>query len=234
MHSLSLELQETTNNPIINNNSVKSIGSSSYIPPITAASANGYPNATAVIPMKLHKSLKKHEIYANLTNKSSITTEHPLVKETTVIDQNVTDVGLNITDNQTFVNTSFNAINRAENLSYISEDNSMNQTIVVNSERIGVENQENIKGSLTAAGITGITLGCVSIIGIICAVSFVMYRNYGFNRPQVLNDRCSNPDSSGYIDDSTVRVSLNNILFCSLINFKLNYVRFCTSRYFFF
>lgn len=45
------------------------------------------------------------------------------------------------------------------------------------------------------------------VVGIICGVTFFLYRNQGFNRPQVLNDRCSNPDSSGYIDDASVRVS---------------------------
>lgn len=39
------------------------------------------------------------------------------------------------------------------------------------------------------------------------AVSFVLYRRRFLNKPQTLNDKCSNPDSSGYIDDSTLRVS---------------------------
>jgi hypothetical protein len=39
------------------------------------------------------------------------------------------------------------------------------------------------------------------------AVSFVLYRRQFLNKPQTLNDKCSNPDSSGYIDDSTLRVS---------------------------
>ncbi|KAJ3622926.1 hypothetical protein MTP99_019195 [Tenebrio molitor] len=64
---------------------------------------------------------------------------------------------------------------------------------------------DEMSGNLTAAGITGITLGCVVIVGVICGVSYFLYRNRGFNRPQVLNDRCSNPDSSGYIDDASVR-----------------------------
>lgn len=66
---------------------------------------------------------------------------------------------------------------------------------------------EETTGNLSAAGITGITLGCIVIVGVICGVTFFLYRNQGFNRPQVLNDRCSNPDSSGYIDDASVRVS---------------------------
>lgn len=63
------------------------------------------------------------------------------------------------------------------------------------------------QNNLSAAGITGITVGCIGIVGIVCGVSFIMYRNRGLNRPQVLNDRCSNPDSSGYIDDASIRVT---------------------------
>jgi hypothetical protein len=38
---------------------------------------------------------------------------------------------------------------------------------------------------------------------------FFSRRKY-LNPPQTLNsDKCSNPDSSGYIDDSTIRVSSN-------------------------
>nr|CAD7200445.1 unnamed protein product [Timema douglasi] len=37
------------------------------------------------------------------------------------------------------------------------------------------------------------------------AVSYVMYRRHYLNKPQTLNDKCSNQDSSCYIDDSTLR-----------------------------
>jgi len=48
------------------------------------------------------------------------------------------------------------------------------------------------------------------LLNIIGAVSFVLYRRRFLNKPQTLNDKCSNPDSSGYIDDSTLRVSVHN------------------------
>ena len=48
------------------------------------------------------------------------------------------------------------------------------------------------------------------LLDIIGAVSFVLYRRRFLNKPQTLNDKCSNPDSSGYIDDSTLRVSVHN------------------------
>jgi tRNA C32,U32 (ribose-2'-O)-methylase TrmJ len=45
------------------------------------------------------------------------------------------------------------------------------------------------------------------VVNIAGAVSFILYRRRFLNKPQTLNDKCSNPDSSGYIDDSTLRVS---------------------------
>lgn len=104
----------------------------------------------------------------------------------TVIEQNIT---IPVTDNDTITTT---------NHSYFE-----NNTIP---EFDYVDDVDGPHNNLSAAGITGITVGCMGIIGIICAVSFVVYRNRGFNRPQVLNDRCSNPDSSGYIDDASIRV----------------------------
>jgi hypothetical protein len=48
------------------------------------------------------------------------------------------------------------------------------------------------------------------LLNIAGAVSFILYRRRFLNKPQTLNDKCSNPDSSGYIDDSTLRVSAQN------------------------
>ncbi|XP_049804395.1 skin secretory protein xP2-like isoform X3 [Schistocerca nitens] len=59
--------------------------------------------------------------------------------------------------------------------------------------------------AMDAASITGIALGIVVFSSLVGAVSFVMYRRRYLNKPQTLNDKCSNPDSSGYIDDSTLR-----------------------------
>ncbi|XP_026274663.1 mucin-5AC [Frankliniella occidentalis] len=60
-------------------------------------------------------------------------------------------------------------------------------------------------GGLDAGSITGIVLGIVVFAGLVGTVSFVLYRRRYINKPQTLNDKCSNPDSSGYIDDSTLR-----------------------------
>ncbi|CAG9767974.1 unnamed protein product [Ceutorhynchus assimilis] len=127
----------------------------------------------------------------------------------TVISQNVSDSSGNSTgflENRNF--GTVGGSNHSENISYLGEELSYNHSFV-QSERIGIEEEdldiEDSAGNFSAAGITGITLGCIVVVGVICGVSFFVYHNQGFNRPQVLNDRCSNPDSSGYIDDASVR-----------------------------
>ncbi|KAK9890402.1 hypothetical protein WA026_010494 [Henosepilachna vigintioctopunctata] len=122
--------------------------------------------------------------------------------ETTVISQNISDKLLNTLDNQ--INTSITPIN-ISNI-YLGNETNFNDSQLLNSERIGIEEMEGeTSGNLSAAGITGISLGCVIIVGVFCSISYFFYHNRGFNRPQVLNDRCSNPDSSGYLDDTSVR-----------------------------
>ncbi|KAG5862985.1 hypothetical protein JTB14_034518 [Gonioctena quinquepunctata] len=151
---------------------------------------------------KLGKLLKKNDfIFQNTTMKNR--TKEDKVKETVI------NVMENVTDNQLFINASFTAINRTDNLTYLEEEVNFNQSSIQNSERLGVEVEDDevhsSGGNLSAAGITGITLGCVVTVGLLSGISYFVYRNRGFNRPQVLNDRCSNPDSSGYIDDASVR-----------------------------
>lgn len=54
---------------------------------------------------------------------------------------------------------------------------------------------------LDAGAISGI---CFAVIGLCCAVStagIILYRRRYINKPQTLSE----PDSSGYIDDSTIR-----------------------------
>ncbi|XP_031335876.1 uncharacterized protein LOC116165514 isoform X2 [Photinus pyralis] len=192
MHSVSVAVNETIGFPNTNV-TAKDVAASNYIPPITTLFTSSLLNST-VIPIKLYKTSKKYDFQTNSTNR--FTTVNPLIKITTVIDQNLTDVGVNLTSSSE--NTSFiDALNASFGNNYA------NRNIITNSELVEAKSFDTSKSSLTAAGITGITLGCVSIIGVICAASFIMYRNYGFNRLQVLNDRCSNPDSMGYIDDST-------------------------------
>ncbi|CAH1974530.1 unnamed protein product [Acanthoscelides obtectus] len=95
--------------------------------------------------------------------------------------------------------------NQTDNITYIEGESKSNQSLLRLADLTGVENETVSNGTLSAAGITGITLGCVIIVGVLSGISYFIYRNRSLNQPQVLNDRCSNPDSSGYIDDASVR-----------------------------
>lgn len=196
LHSSITEIpptQVTTNTTTRN---AKSIENSINIPPIIDTSSFNK-NTSRNITTK----------YLKPSWTTTTTTQTTSNTEMTVINlNNTTDTGLNVTDNQT-LSTTLNILNSSIENATFGDDFNYNNTYVQNSERIGVEVDDVNGNNLSAAGITGITLGCVVIVGVICGISYFIYHNRGFNRPQVLNDRCSNPDSSGYIDDASVRVS---------------------------
>lgn len=62
------------------------------------------------------------------------------------------------------------------------------------------------RSAVDIAAITGSCLATVVLLSTMGSLGFIMYRRRYLNPPQTLNsDKCSNPDSSGYIDDSTIR-----------------------------
>ncbi|XP_012151241.1 uncharacterized protein LOC100877818 isoform X2 [Megachile rotundata] len=62
------------------------------------------------------------------------------------------------------------------------------------------------RSTVDIAAITGSCLATVVLLSTMGSLGFIMYRRRYLNPPQTLNsDKCSNPDSSGYIDDSTIR-----------------------------
>jgi hypothetical protein len=74
----------------------------------------------------------------------------------------------------------------------------------------GNNSEHTEQGSATsAAGIAAITGSCLATVALLStmgSLGFIIYRRKYLNPPQTLNsDKCSNPDSSGYIDDSTIR-----------------------------
>ncbi|XP_076262397.1 uncharacterized protein LOC143197671 isoform X2 [Rhynchophorus ferrugineus] len=181
-------------------------------------------NVTSILPKVLNSLAKNSSIYGKTTKPRQFTRKldipplqsPPENNSTDILKQTSTDIAV-INQNETVSdmnstgyifgnNSSVSIGNHTENTTFLEEELSFNQSFI-QSDSIGVEEGEfdldNSTGNLSAAGITGITLGCVVVVGIICGVSFFIYQNQGFNRPQVLNDRCSNPDSSGYIDDAS-------------------------------
>ncbi|XP_033334826.1 uncharacterized protein LOC117225397 [Megalopta genalis] len=66
--------------------------------------------------------------------------------------------------------------------------------------------ESSSRSTVDIAAITGSCLATVVILSTMGSLGFIMYRRRYLNPPQTLNsDKCSNPDSSGYIDDSTIR-----------------------------
>lgn len=170
--------------------------------PTLMSSASSFINESSIpIPATTEKPYKftpkKHLIRKNNNTSTTLTTETSSSPRLTVIEENNTIPSIN-NDNDTLNISTTLDHNYFENVTLPEvQDKTTNDCINNCSEN-----------NLSAAGITGITVGSIGIVGIICGVSFIVYRNRGLNRPQVLNDRCSNPDSSGYIDDASIRVIL--------------------------
>ncbi|XP_050669795.1 uncharacterized protein LOC126968734 [Leptidea sinapis] len=61
------------------------------------------------------------------------------------------------------------------------------------------------EGGMDTGAIAGISFAALVIAALAGSTAFVLYRRRYLNKPQTLNDKCSNPDSSGYLDDSTIR-----------------------------
>ncbi|XP_018896445.2 uncharacterized protein [Bemisia tabaci] len=117
----------------------------------------------------------------------------PVVQPSNIVPvvpvKNETDDDLLFGSNET--SASFNR--SAENASF----STLNERIVAP--------DETTLSSFNIIVIVVISATVVALTGLIGAVSFVMYRRYRWNKPQTLSDKCSNADSSGYIDDSTLR-----------------------------
>lgn len=58
---------------------------------------------------------------------------------------------------------------------------------------------------MDAGAIAGVSFAGLVLAALAGSTVFVLYRRRYLNKPQTLNDKCSNPDSSGYLDDSAVR-----------------------------
>lgn len=112
------------------------------------------------------------------------------------------------------VPTSVPGLKKFRNVSTAAKDVEENKTTVVtilstilpvSNGRVSAAVPDGSHHGLDAASITGISLGILVFAALVGAVSFILYRRQFLNKPQTLNDKCSNPDSSGYIDDSTLR-----------------------------
>ncbi|KAL0267856.1 UNVERIFIED_CONTAM: hypothetical protein PYX00_010007 [Menopon gallinae] len=155
---------------------------------------------------------------ANVTQTEVAENETTTTEEVTV-EQTIANTSKGVVEPEatepTVVNvTDTPEVHREANLSVESKlDETVLQTTVeplILNNRVAAatssESRERLsQPNLDAGSITGITLGIVVISGFIGAISFVLYRRRYLNKPQALNDKCSNLDSSGYIDDTSLR-----------------------------
>ncbi|XP_044766354.1 uncharacterized protein LOC123322446 [Coccinella septempunctata] len=125
-------------------------------------------------------------------------------KETSVINENITHKFSNMSDNQVNANfpTDFNGTDI--NMTYIENATRYEKSWLLNTKQMNVPVKSGPM-DMSSLEIIGIFLCCVFLIAIFCSIGYFLYNNRGFNRPEVLNDHCSNPDSSGYLDDTSVR-----------------------------
>lgn len=149
-----------------------------------------------------------------LCNKSNVSMQQvPNVNSGNMSILVTTKVNRNISSETTEANIEGNATTESD----ISQDliaNGTLTTVIVTKEFVSakISNTENISTTprLSAVSITGISFGVIVFAAFVVVTSFVLYRRRYLNKPQTLNDKCSNPDSSGYIDDSTMRVNYHN------------------------
>ncbi|XP_043288601.1 uncharacterized protein [Venturia canescens] len=87
-----------------------------------------------------------------------------------------------------------------------ASDVNVNQ-VLLEAESVNREIETSSSPSIVdIAAITGSCLATIVLLSTMASLGFIMYRRKYLNPPQTLNsDKCSNPDSSGYIDDSTIR-----------------------------
>lgn len=198
IHSMASEISKNGTAKLIVNGSLTeepNNATSLHIPPkYVNSSSTTTESASTLKTSKNHKKSNKFDIPQKAT--ISLSSKRMPVIE---VDANVDSFN---SSNQTTIND----LNQTEEVTF-SKDELFNQSFLHNLEQIKKDDDVPV---ISAAGIVGITLGCITIIASVIFVSFVVYRNRGLNRPQVLNDHCSNLDSSGYIDDASIRVMAPN------------------------
>ncbi|XP_045482140.1 uncharacterized protein LOC123686177 isoform X1 [Harmonia axyridis] len=128
-----------------------------------------------------------------------------ILEETSVINENITNKFMKMSDNQVNASflTDFNSTDM--NMTYFENVTKYEKNWLLNSEQISIAQKDGITDKMSTMEIIGIFLCCVFLVAIFCSIGYFLYNNRGFNRAEVLNDHCSNPDSSGYLDDTSVR-----------------------------
>lgn len=152
----------------------------------------------------------------NITDMTN-TTQAPNVNLTVAPFTNLTE-----TQNTTFVSKKRNltrpdfvkegGVNVAESRIVTEKPLSLETTFLQTRIPPNVESSRRVidqgDGGMDTGAIAGISFAALVLAALAGSTAFVLYRRRYLNKPQTLNDKCSNPDSSGYLDDSTIRVSI--------------------------
>ncbi|XP_034940276.1 uncharacterized protein [Chelonus insularis] len=176
-------------------------------------------NDLNVLPLKVEE--RKFKVVVNRTqvtkdmDEGSLSTKTFNTSEDIEIDQELAEprVSAATAGPSLHVDLAESRLSRARNP--LSNDNRA-QDRSFQDDEVDIMSRESFVGSVSAesvkptaleiAAITGSCLAMVLFLSAIGSLGFVMYRRKYCNPPQTLNsDKCSNPDSSGYIDDSTIR-----------------------------
>lgn len=122
------------------------------------------------------------------------------------LDGNVTELA-ELSERRSKVLTGYNEVKVVNNISSRSTLQVTHQSILnndkLNSEALFVTDDDNGGITMNAGSITGICFGVIGILSALSSMTVYVYRRRFLNKPQTLSE----PDSSGYIDDSTIRVS---------------------------
>ncbi|XP_021941181.1 uncharacterized protein LOC110840447 isoform X2 [Zootermopsis nevadensis] len=177
---------EVVNTPSQSGRHSDNVTKISYVSPINSENVDGNASLGSVTDNANSSTVTSDGQSLPLYPESSVLTLPSIVPGLKQVG-NVTIAAKDIEDNETTVIT-------------------LSPTVMpVSDGRIAASAPSGSYHGLDAASITGISLGILVFAALVGAVSFVLYRRRFLNKPQTLNDKCSNPDSSGYIDDSTLR-----------------------------
>ncbi|CAH0695517.1 unnamed protein product [Spodoptera exigua] len=153
----------------------------------------------------------------NITDMSSNSTQTPSVNTSTATVAPFTN--LTDTQNTTFASKKRNLTrpdfvkdgggNVAESRIVTEKPLSLETTFLQTRIPPNVESSRRVidqsDGGMDTGAIAGISFAALVLAALAGSTAFVLYRRRYLNKPQTLNDKCSNPDSSGYLDDSTIR-----------------------------
>lgn len=145
------------------------------------------------------KPVKKLSV--NVKSKVSTPMENSTVKFNKF--ENTTEQSIDTSSNNSVIENITRNITVSPD-SLFRESLNSNESDILASSRQTMSEVEGIK-TLNIALMVVAAVAVISIITGIGALSVMLYRRYQWNKPQTFSDKCSNADSTGYIDDSTLK-----------------------------